>query len=57
MTATELAELADHFWATRDKRRAADKVAKDLKDEEARAEATLIKEMREESLHLIRDTH
>lgn len=53
MTATELAALADHFWSTREKRLAADKAAKDLKDEEARAEATLIKEMREQQLTAI----
>jgi len=53
MNATELAQLADHYWTTRQKRLDADKVAKDLKDEESRAEATLIKEMREQQLTAI----
>lgn len=45
MTATELAQLADHYWDTRVRRLAADKVAADLKTEENRAEATLIQQM------------
>lgn len=53
MSATELAELADKFWQTRDKRLAADKVAKDLKTEESSYEAKLIKEMREQQLTAI----
>lgn len=53
LSATELAQLADHYWSTREKRLAADKVAKDLKDEESRTEATLIKEMREQQLTAI----
>lgn len=53
ISATELAQLADHYWLTREKRLAADKVAKDLKDEESRTEATLIKEMREQQLTAI----
>jgi hypothetical protein len=53
LTATELAQLADHYWLTRAKRLDADKVAKDLKDEESRTEATLIKEMREQQLTAI----
>lgn len=53
MTATDLAQLADHYWTTRAKRLDADKVAKDLKDEESRTEATLIKEMREQQLTAI----
>lgn len=53
LTATELAQLADHYWTTREKRLAADRVAKDLKDEESRTEATLLKEMREQQLTAI----
>jgi hypothetical protein len=57
LTATELAQLADHYWLTRAKRLDADKAAKDLKDEESRAEATLIKEMREQQLTAIGGKH
>lgn len=45
MNATELGELADHYWATQIKRLAADKVAAALKAEEQRAEAAIITEM------------
>lgn len=53
MTATELAALADHYWLTREKRLAADKVADALKAEETRTEATLIKEMQEQKITAI----
>lgn len=53
MSATELAALADHYWATRAKRLAADKVAEELKAEESRTEATLIKEMQEQNITAI----
>ena len=50
MPAAALATLADHYWHTRVKRLAADKVAEELKAEESRAEATLIQQMRQQGL-------
>lgn len=45
LSAQELGALADEFWATKTKRLAADKVAKELKTAESVLEARLIEQM------------
>jgi len=50
MNATELANLVDHWWATKEKRLAADKVAAALKEEEQRAQATILEEMQKQEI-------
>ena len=52
-SATNLAVLADHYWDTRQRRLAADKVAAALKVTENKAEATLVAEMRAQGLTAI----
>jgi hypothetical protein len=53
MSPEELSALADHYWSTRTKRLAADKVAAEFKTEEAKTEALLISEMRSAGLTAI----
>jgi hypothetical protein len=45
LSATELGKLADHFWDTKQKRLAADKVSAALKTQESACEAKLIEQM------------
>jgi hypothetical protein len=53
LSAKELGVLADVFWATKNKRLAADKVAKALKTEESTLEAKLIEQMLRTSISSI----
>ena len=53
LSAQELGMLADEFWAVKQKRLAADKVAKDLKTNESACEAKLIEQMRRQTISAV----